>query len=166
MTNKINENTRTGTAAPSQKEKNGNITVMSIGSPDRQIGLASIISILIIFAAWMIAAIAYICVPGSILGFAIGLICTFMNLLNGIGAIAVCFGCAVGCLGLCYPILVGARMLKHILMKREDDFVFNGRLFTICAIVAIAGAAIAGIGVLANGTEAIVLPGFLQAVFR
>lgn len=140
--------------------------VIPIGKPAAGdlLGLGSIISLLLLFGAWCIVGIAYICVPGSIASAALGVVCAFMTLGSGLASVALCLGCAIGCLGLSYPVFVGARALQNALLKKASP-AFNKKLLVTFAVIALIGAALAGIGTLADGGTGLALPGFLQAVF-
>ena len=114
--------------------------------------------------AWGVVGIGYICVPGSLAAAVLGVVCAAMNLSAGLAPVALCAGTAVACVGLCYPILVGTRMLQAVLLKR-DAVAFRAKALGAALAVAVAGAAVAGLAVLLGAGDALSLPAFLQAVF-
>lgn len=88
-------------------------------------GLGSVLSSLLMFSAWMIVGIGYICVPGSIVGAVLGIALGFMNLGNGLAAAAICLGCGVACLGMFYPVLCAAQAARRVLLKKTRE-AFSG----------------------------------------
>lgn len=81
-------------------------------------GLGSVISALMLFAAWMIVGIGYICVPGSLVGAVLGVALGVMNLGNGLASAALCLGCGIACLGMFIPLLLGTQAARRLLTKR------------------------------------------------
>lgn len=150
--------------------------VVEIPAPQGLLGLAPIISVLLLAAAWGVVGIGYLCVPGSVAGAVLALACAAMNLGSGsIAQPALCLGIALACAGLCLPLWrgcqAGRRQLLHITRRREGSAPTrplgeHERCFLIAsALVLLAGCCIAGIAALAGGGEQLVLPGFLQALF-
>ncbi len=169
MSQQVNSTTAADTAKIDSgvRSEEAGKNVITIGGSSSQggIGLSSIISLLLQFAAWMIVGIGYLCVPGSLIGGILGVVCLFMNLGTGIANMALCLGCAIACVGLFYPIFVGTRFLQHVLLKREGGFDFDKKTLLVFAVIAVAGAALAGLGVLIGGGAQLALPGFLQTIF-
>lgn len=145
-------------------------------------GLGSVISVLMLFAAWMIVGIGYLCVPGSLVGAVLGIALGFMNLGNGLASAALCLGCGIACLGMCLPLLRGTQAARRALAKRTHAaFSDSGNtgtderriprplktsLLIASLAIMVAGAAIAGMGTLAGGAETLYLPDFLRAIFN
>lgn len=107
---------------PTTRRESRTITI-DVPSSATTLGLAPIISLLLLFGAWMVVGIGYICVPGSLLGAVAGVVLGFMNVGNGLAAAALCFGCGIAGLGLCAPIFYGTRFL-HGLVKRQSKDMF------------------------------------------
>ena len=86
-------------------------------------GLGAVINALLVFAGWMIVGIGYLCVPGSVVGGFFALVLAGMNLANGAAAVALLVGIGLACLGMCVPILLGTRLLRHALAKASSVLV-------------------------------------------
>lgn len=161
-------------AAEGDARERGTV-VVEIPAPQGLLGLAPVISALLLAAAWGVVGIGYICVPGSVAGALLALACAAMNLGGGIAQPALCLGIALACAGLCLPLWyacqVGRRQLLHITRRREGrapsrTLGEHERCFLIASgLVLLAGCCIAGIAALAGGGEQLALPGFLQALF-
>lgn len=141
-------------------------TVVSVGSSRTLFGLGGIIDALLLVCAWGVVGIGYICVPGSLVAAVLGFACAAMNVCSGMAATALCAGVGAACVGLCYPIFVGTRALRGMLLRREGKVSLNAKLLAGALIVAAAGAAVAGIATLAGAGDALTLPAFLQAVLN
>lgn len=84
--------------------------VVEIPAPQGLLGLAPIISVLLLAAAWGVVGIGYLCVPGSVAGAVLALACAAMNLGSGsIAQPALCLGIALACAGLCLPLWRGCQ---------------------------------------------------------
>ena len=92
---------------------------------------------------------------------ALGFLCAIMNIKAGF-AFLICIGIAVSSLGLAYPIHVGTQLLKGALSNNQQPLLFDKRTLGITCIVAVVGAALAGLGVLLGGGASLALPVFLQ----
>ncbi|MGN0038285.1 MAG: hypothetical protein ACI36Y_03995 [Coriobacteriales bacterium] len=164
-----------GEGAPCTGGSTKRTVVVEIPAPQGLLGLAPIISALLLAAAWGVVSIGYLCVPGSVAGAVLAIACVFMNLGGGIAQPALCLGIAVACAGLCLPLWqacqAGRRALVHISCRREGPVPTRPlsermrRILIVSAIVAFVGCCIAGAATLAGGAEQLVLPDFLQALF-
>lgn len=123
--------------------------------------LGFVISCLLLAAAWGVVGIGYICIPGAVIAAALGFLCAIMNIGTGFSFL-ICLGIAAACLGLAYPALIGTLLLKGALSGSQDPLAFDKRILGITCIVAVVGAALAGLGVLLGGGASLALPTFLQ----
>lgn len=80
-------------------------------------GLMGVINALLLFAAWMVVGIGYLCVPGSVAGAVLALVLAVTNMGNGLAAAALCLGIGIACAGLCAPIFVGTRAAQGVLLR-------------------------------------------------
>lgn len=140
-------------------------------------GFDAIFKVLFLFAGWMLVAIAYLCVPGSLAAGALGLFVGVSNLANGLGAALLGFGCGICCLGLCLPLLLAAGRGRAAALAATRQLFGSSnaaamragkapsKMLLIMLVVSLAGAAIAGTGALLGGSEVIVLPEFLDRIF-
>lgn len=111
------------TATSGASQQAGRTIIIDVPASTATLGLGPIISALLLFGAWMVVGIGYICVPGSLVGAVAGIVLGFMNVGNGLAAAALCFGCGIACIGLCAPIFYGTRFL-HGLVKRQSKDMF------------------------------------------
>lgn len=119
------------------------------------------ISCLLLAAAWGVVGIGYICIPGAVIAAALGFLCAIMNIGTGFSFL-ICLGIAAACLGLTYPALIGTLLLKGALSGSQEPLAFDKLVLSITCIVAVVGAALAGLGVLLGGAASLALPTFLQ----
>ena len=146
-------------------EREARTVTINVPASADLLGLGTVISWLLVAAAWGVVGIAYLCVPGSVVAAALGVASAAMNLGGGLAAFALAAGVAVTCIGLCMPCLAGANALRCLLLRRPVELSASvKRLLAVSAVVLLVGCAIAGVAVLAGGGDALVVPGFLQGV--
>lgn len=120
-----NESLCENSAIEDVDEKQKHTVVVEIPAPQGLLGLAPVISVLLIGAAWGAVGIGYLCVSGSVVGAVLAVVCAVMNAASGsVASFALCMGIAISCLGLCVPCWhasqAGRRLLLCVCRRKRE----------------------------------------------